>query len=161
MDILKNVMGLFSANLHGDIKQHGAWDFFFRQLLREKKKELGQQETLLEKMVAARKLIQQEHEKCSRVCDELEENLVLAVEKHRTRIIINQLSSMLNHCDDLRHHIKSLDWVIKTFEYSLESQRLQYDQLKNKAMLYFYSTDHGQWYNTVSGSVQQTTQNIP
>jgi len=161
MGIFKKVMGLFSANFHGDIKQHGALDFFFRQLLREKKKKLGQQESLLQKMVAARKLIQQECEKCGRACDKLEEGLVLAVEKHHTRRIINQLSPMLNHREDLRHHIKSLDREIKGFEDSFKSQRIQYEQLKNKARLYFYSTDHGQWYNTVSGSVQQTTQNIP
>ena len=123
MGNLKKVMGLFSANFHGDINQHVVWDLFSMQSLRDKEKEFGQQESLLQKMLAARKLIQQEHEKCSRSCDELEENLVLAVEKHHTRIIINQLSSMLNHRDDLRHHIKSLDWVIKSFEYSLESQR--------------------------------------
>ena len=161
MSILKKVMGLFSTNFHGDIKQLGAWDLFFRQLLREKKKELGQQESLLQKMVAARKPVQQEYEKCSRACDELEDDLVLAVEKQHTRRIINQLSPMLNHRDDLRHHIKSLDREIKGFEDSLERQRLQYEQLRNKARLYFYSTDHGQWYNTVSGFVQQTTQNIP
>ena len=154
MGILKKAMQLFSSNFHGIMVQHGSRDIFFRQALRKKANELKQQEVLLQKMAAACKRIQQEHEKCSRVCDELEEQLSLAKDKHQTRIIINQLNPLLNHRDDLGHHIKSLEQEIKGFEDLMQNQRHQYEQLKIKVRQYFYQAGPKRSDGIVSGSIQ-------
>jgi phage shock protein A len=154
MGILKKALQLFSSNFRDIMVQHGSRDLFLRQALRKKANELKQQEALLQKMAAARKRIQQEHEQCSRGCDELEEELSLAADKHQTRIIINQLNPLLNHRDDLGHHIQSLEREIKGFEDSMQNQRHQYEQLKIKVRQYFYQAEPKRRDRIVSGSIQ-------
>ena len=54
---------------------------------------------------------------------------------------MNQLSPMLNHCENLKNDSDSLVREIKRFENSLDINRVQYEQLKRKALIYFYNSE--------------------
>lgn len=137
MDIIKKFIRLFSRNLHVVTEQHGATDFIYRQALRKMEEELEQKVARLQEKMICRERVQRDHETCCKAYDKLEEDLSLAEKKHQARLISNQLGQLLNHRDEIAHHIDTLDREIKQIEDSIKDKQTEYELFIIKARQYF------------------------
>lgn len=158
MGILLRLKRLFSANMQEGLCLQGHRDFQFKQSLSRMQAEIGYKEEKLKKMIDDRDTKKREHENYSRECDKTEQALAMAADKHKARLIINQLNPQINHRDDLGHRINAMDRQIILMLESVEEQRFRYEQLTEEAREYFYKARTKQPAEPPGGVVQTTPQ---
>jgi phage shock protein A len=139
---------LFKADIHGVMDQIEDQGLLLKQHLRDMEESLGQKETQLKKMEIARDQAQQEYQKEKKETDHLESDLEVAIKKDRddiARMLIKKLKPLSRIQTERRSHIDLLNHEMAQFKENLEQQRLQYEQLKQKATAYFHRTEKQKW----------------
>jgi phage shock protein A len=148
MAILTRIIRLFKADIHGVMDQIEDPGLLLKQHLRDMEESLVQKETQLKKMGIARDQAQQEFEKGKKETENLESDLEVAIKKDRddiARLLIKKLKPLTRIQTERRNHIDLLNHEIGQFTENLEQQRLQYEQLKQKATTYFHQTQKQSW----------------
>jgi phage shock protein A len=123
-----------------------------KQHLRDMEKALSLKEARLKNMVASRGQAQQEYDKYKRECEKIEQDLNISIEKDRddiARLLIRKLRPMVDHKDEIGHHIEALDKEIAQLEDCIEKQRLQYEQFRLKSSEFFHKAEQKEWENTL------------
>ena len=148
MAILTRIFRLFKADIHGVMDQIEDQGLLLKQHLRDMEESLVQKETQLKKMGIARDQAQQEFQKGKKEADNLESDLEVAIKKDRddiARMLIKKLKPLSRIQTERRNHIDLLNHEIGQFKENLEQQRLQYEQLKQKATTYFHHREQQRW----------------
>ena len=148
MAILARIIRLFKADIHGVMDQIEDQGLLLKQHLRDMEESLVQKETQLKKMGTARDQAQQAFEKGKKETDSLESDLEVAIKKERddiARMLIKRLKPLSQIQTERRNHIDLLNHEMGQFKDNLEQQRLQYEQLKQKATAYFHRAEKQSW----------------
>ena len=131
MALLARIIRLFKADINGVMDQIEDQGLLLKQHLRDMEASLVQKETKLKKMGFAMDQAQQAYKKGKKETDNLELDLEVAIKKDK-----DDIARML---------IKKLNPLTR-----IDQQRLQYEQLKQKATEYFYRIEKQNWENTWS-----------
>ena len=141
MAIITRMIRLFKADIHGVMDHIEDQGLLLKQHLRDMEAALIQKETRLKKMVLARGHAQQALKKGQKECDNLEADLEVAISKEKddiARMLIKKLKPLTHIQSERSNHIEVLNREIDDFKANLDQQRLQYEQLKQKATEYFH-----------------------
>ena len=148
MAILTRIFRLFKADIHGVMDQIEDQGLLLKQHLRDMQESLVQKETQLKKMGTARDQAQQAFQKGKKETDNLESDLEVAIKKDRddiARMLIKKLKPLSRIQTERHNHIDLLNHEMAQFKENLEQQRLQYEELKQKATTYFHRTEQQRW----------------
>ena len=141
MAILTRMIRLFKADINGVMDQIEDQGLLLKQHLRDMEASLVQKEAKLNKMRLAVDQAQQEQNKAQKECDNLESDLEVAIKKDKddiARMLIKKLKPLTHIQSERSNHIEVLNREISEFKANLDQQRLQYEQLKQKATEYFH-----------------------
>lgn len=141
MTIITRMIRLFKADIHGVMDQIEDQGRLIKQHLRDMEASLLQKETTLKKMVLTIEHAQQAFKKGQKECDNLEADLDVAIKKEKddiARMLIKKLRPLTHIQSERSNHIEVLNREIAEFKENLDQQRLQYEQLKQKATEYFH-----------------------
>ena len=144
MAILSRMVRLFKADIHGVMDQIENQGLLLKQHLRDMEASLVQKETGLKKKVLAIEHAQQAFKKGQKECDSLESDLGVAIKKEKddiARMLIKKLKPLTHIQSERSNHIEVLNREISEFKENLDQQRLQYEQLKQKATEYFHRVE--------------------
>ncbi|MCK5203267.1 MAG: PspA/IM30 family protein [Desulfobacterales bacterium] len=153
MALLTRIIRLFKADIHGVMDQIEDQGLLLKQHLRDMEASLVQKETKLKKMGFAMDQAQQAYKKGKKETDNLELDLEVAIKKDKddiARMLIKKLKPLTRIQSERCSHIDLLNHEIVQFKENLDQQRLQYEQLKQKATEYFYRIEKQNWENTWS-----------
>jgi phage shock protein A len=148
MALLTRIVRLFKADIHGVMDQIEDQGLLLKQHLRDMEEALTQKETQLKKMRIARDQAQQEFQKGEKETGNLESDLEIAIKKDRddiARMLIKKLKPLTRIQTERGNHIDRLNHEIGQFKDNLEQQRLQYEQLKQRATAYLHRTETQAW----------------
>ena len=151
MAILTRMIRLFKADIHGLMDQIEDQGLLLRQHLRDMQAALVQKETKLKSMGFAMEQAQQEYKKGQKECDTLEMDLDVAIKKEKddiARMLIKKLKPLTRIQSERNNHIELLNREIAVFKEAMDQQRLQYDQIKQKATEYFHRIEKQNQNNT-------------
>jgi len=155
MAILTRIVRLFKADIHGVMDQIEDPGLLLKQHLRDMEESLIQKETRLKKMGIARDQARQEFQKEQEGVDGLESDLEVAIKKDRddiARMLIKKLKPLSRIQTERRHHIDLLNHEFGQFKENLAQQRLQYEELRQKATAYFHSAQKQRWEEPLSAA---------
>ena len=144
MAILSRIIRLFKADIHGVMDQIEDQGLLLKQHLREMEESLVQKEVKLKQMALSEDLARQDYEKAKKEINNLESDLEVAIKKERddiARMLIKKLKPLTRLQSDRSSHIDHLTHEIDQFKENIERQRLQYDQIRQKATEYFHRTE--------------------
>ncbi len=153
MGIMTRFLRLCKADIHGLMDQMEDKGLLLKQYLRDMEEQLSNKEARLRKMVASREQLQREHEKYTRECEKLEQDLGVAIDKDKDDIargLIKKLKPLAHHRDELGRHIEILKQEIRQFGDCVQEQRLQYEQLQLRSKEYFQRIERQQWEKSIS-----------
>jgi len=148
MALLTRIIRLCKADIHGVMDQIEDQGLLLKQHLRDMEESLVQKETQLKKMGIKRDHARQEFQKGKKETDNLESDLEVAIKKDRddiARMLIKKLKPLTRIQTERSNHIDLLNHEMGQFKENLEQQRLQYEQLKQKATAYFHRTETQRW----------------
>ncbi len=148
MTILARIIRLFKADLHGVMDQIEDQGLLLKQHLRDMEESLVEKEMKLKKMRSALDQAQQDHQKGEKETGILEQDLQVAIKKDRddiARMLIKRLKPLTHLQSERRNHIDRLHHEIDQFNAYIEQQRIQYEQLRQKAAEYFYRQEKQNW----------------
>ncbi len=151
MALLARIIRLFKADINGVMDQIEDQGLLLKQHLRDMEASLVQKETKLKKMGLAMDQAQHEYKKMQKECDNLELDLKVAIKKDKddiARMLIKKLKPLTRIQSDRCSHIDLLHREIVEFKKNIGQQRLQYEQLKQKATEYFHGIEKQNWENT-------------
>ena len=144
MGIMNRVMRLCKADIHGVMDQLEDKGLLLKQCLRDMEAELGRKEARLRKMETSRGQAQRDHERCTKECERLDQDIESAIEKDEddiARLLIKKLKPLAYYCDELDRHIQTVEREIIGSQEALKEQRLQYKQLQLRSKEYFYQVE--------------------
>ena len=139
MAILSRIIQLFKADIHGVMDQIEDQGLLLKQHLRDMEESLTAKEMKLKKMRSALDQARQDYQKGERETDNLEQELQVAIKKDRddiARMLIGKLKPLNRLQSDRRNHIDRLSHEIDQFKAHYDQQRIQYEQLRQKATEY-------------------------
>jgi phage shock protein A len=148
MAILARIIQLFKADIHGVMDQIEDQGLLLKQHLRNMEASLTEKEMKLKKMSFLLDQSQQEHQKGERETGNLEQDLAVAIKKDRddiARMLIKKLKPLTRLQSERRDHISRLRHEIDQSHAHIQEQRIQYDQLRQKATEYFYRQEQQNW----------------
>ena len=148
MAILSRIIQLFKADIHGVMDQIEDQGLLLKQHLRDMEESLTAKEMKLKKMRSALDQARQDYQKGERETDNLEQELQVAIKKDRddiARMLIGKLKPLNRLQSDRRNHIDRLSHEIDQFKAHYDQQRIQYEQLRQKATEYFYRKEKQDW----------------
>jgi len=151
MSILARIFRLFKADIHGVMDQIEDQGLLLKQHLRDMEEALVLKEVKLKQMCFAKDQVRQDHEKGKKEINNLEQDLKVAMQKDRddiARMLIKKLKPLAHIQSERCSHIDRLNLEIEQFKNDIELQRLQYEQLRQQAAIFFHRTenqseDHG------------------
>jgi phage shock protein A len=141
MAILSRLIQLFKADIHGVMDQIEDQGLLLKQHLRDMEESLTEKEMKLKKMRSALDQAQQDHQKGEKETDNLEQDLQVAIKKERddiARMLIKKLKPLSRLQSERRNHIDRLSHEIDQVKAHHDQQRIQYEQLRQKATEYYY-----------------------
>ena len=148
MALLSRIVQLFKADIHGVMDQIEDQGLLLKQHLRDMEESLVEKEMKLKKMRSALDQAQQDHQKGEKETGNWEQDLQVAIKKDRddiARMLIKKLSPLTRLQSERRNHIDRLNHEIDQFNAVIEQQRIQYEQLRQKAAEYFYRQEKHNW----------------
>jgi phage shock protein A len=148
MAILTRIFQQFKADVHGVMDQLEDQGLLLKQHLRDMEEALVQKEAQLNKMGIARDQAQQALQNGEKELDSLESDLEAAIKKDRddiARLLIKKLKPLTRIQAERRNHIDLLNHEMGQFKENLAQQRMQYEELKQKAAAYFHRTENQSW----------------
>jgi phage shock protein A len=150
MTLLTRMIRIFKADINGVMDQIEDQGLLLKQHLRDMEASLIQKETKLKKMELAMEQTQQEHKKSQKEIDNLELDLDVAIKKNKddiARMLIKKYKPLTRIQSERCSHIDLLNHEIVEFKENIGQQRLQYEQLKQKATEYFHGIEKQNWEN--------------
>ena len=151
MAILKRMIQLFKADIHGMMDQIEDQGLLLKQHLRDMEASLVQKETTLKKMGLAMQQAQQDYKKGQKECEKLELDLEAAIKKEKddiARMLIKKLKPLTRIQSERSNHIELLNREMVEFNENIDQQRLHYEQIKQKATEYFHRIEKQNQENT-------------
>lgn len=148
MALFTRIVRLFKADLHGIMDQIENRELLLKQHLRDMQASLTQKEAKLKQICRVRDQVRQDYEKGEKERDRLEVDLEIALKNDKDdigRMLIKKLKPLAGIQADRRRHIDQLTYEIKQFRENIEQQRLQYEQLHQKATEYFHRSEQQRW----------------
>ena len=148
MALLSRIIQLFKADIHGMMDQIEDHGLLLKQHLRDMEESLVAKEMKLKKMRSALDQAQQDHQKGEKETTNLEQDLQVAIQKDRddiARMLIKKLKPLTRLQSERRNHIDRLNNEIGQFKAHTEQQRIQYEELRQKAAEYFYYKVKQNW----------------
>ncbi len=148
MALLTRMIRLFKADLHGVMDQIENQDLLLKQHLRDMQESLVQKEAKLKHMRQARNQARQDYDQAEKERVRLEQDLTAALKKDKddiSRMLIKKLKPLTGLQTDRRNHIDRLSGEIEAYRENIEQQRLQYEQLHQKATEYFHRSQQPCW----------------
>lgn len=148
MAILTRIIQLFKADIHGVMDQLEDQGLLLKQHLRDMEESLVEKEMELKKMRIALDQARQDHQKGEKETGNLEQDLQVAIKKDRddiARMLIKRLKPLSRLQSERRNHIDRLNHEIDQFNAVIEQQRIQYQQLRQKAVEFFYRQEKRKW----------------
>jgi len=148
MGIMKRVVKIFKADVHGVMDQLEDEGLLLKQHLRDMAEALSLKEVKLNKMLVSRKQAQQEYDKYRQQSQALEQDLAVAVQKNKdeiARMLIRKIKPLDSLQDEIAVRIRNLDQEISYCRGHLDQQRLHYDRLKHRSMDFFHKTSMHGW----------------
>ena len=156
MGIIRRLVRLCKADIHGVMDQLEDKGLLLKQYLRDMEEELERKEARLRKMVAARDLAQRDHERYTQETTKLDEDVEAAIERREddiARSLIKKLKPLAYHRAELGRHVHTLDREIGQLRDCVEAQRLEYEQLQLRSKEYFRRVERDQWEKTISTTI--------
>ncbi len=153
MAILNRLVKLCKADIHGVMDQLEDPELLLKQHLRDMDESLYKKEDRLKKMMLLRDQVHKEYDRCQKETQELEQDLEVAILKNRddiARMLIRKLKPLENIQKQRQAHMESVELDIDGFTRVLDQQRLQNEQLKQKANTYFQKAEQDAWYASMS-----------
>ena len=153
MALLPRMVRLFKADLNGMIDQLEDQGLLLKQHLRDMEASLVQKETKLKKMGYAIDQALQIYQKGKKETELLELDITAAIQKDKddiARMLIKKLKPLTRIQSERCNHIDLLNHEMAQFKENINQQRLQYEQLKQKATEYFHQTEQQNWANSWS-----------
>lgn len=151
MAILTRMIRLFKADIHGMMDQIEDQGLLLKQHLRDMEASLVQKETKLKKMGLSLDQAQQDYKKGQTECENLELDLDVAIKKEKddiARMLIKKLKPLTRIQSERSNHIDLLNREMVEFNENTDQQRLQYEQLRQKATEYFHRIEKHNRENT-------------
>ncbi len=151
MAILTRMIRIFKADINGLMDQIEDQGLLLKQHLRDMEASLVQKETNLKKMDLALDQARQAYEKGQKESDKLELDLDVAIKKDKddiARMLIKKLKPLTRIQSERCSHIDLLNHDMVQFKENVDQQRLQYEQLKQKATEYFHRAEKQNRENT-------------
>jgi len=143
MAILTRIFRLFKADIHGVMDHIEDRGLLLKLHLRDMEESLVQKEAKLKQMCFARDQARQNYEKGKKENDKLEQDLEVAIRKDRddiARMLIKKLKPLAHIQAERCDHIDLLNHETKQLKENTELQRLQYEQLRQQAAIFFHRT---------------------
>lgn len=140
MALFKRIIRLFKADLHGIMDQIENQELLLKQHLRDMQASLVQKEATLKQLCRTLDQLRQNYETTEKERERLEVDLTVALKNDRDdigRMLIKKLNPLSGIQSDRSNHIDRLTREIAQFRKNLEQQRMQYEQLHQKAIEYF------------------------
>jgi phage shock protein A len=156
MGIMTRFTRLCKADIHGVMDQLEDKGLLLKQYLRDMEEELGRKESRLRKLVVSRDKLQQDYDKYSGECENLNRDIDSAIKKDKddiARQLIKKLKPMSTYRDELARHIHNLSREITQFHGMMEEQRFQYEQLEIRAKEYFHREEREKWERTIASTI--------
>jgi len=153
MGIMTRMLKIFKADIHGVMDQFEDQGLLLKQHLRDMEEALSNKKANLKSMQATRHRIQQELDKYEQQRENLERDLSVAIQKDKddiARILIRKIKPLNDLTDEITHRIETLDQEIAAMRDHLDQQRLQYEQIKHRAVGYFHQTEMQHWQKSMS-----------
>ena len=148
MAILSRIIQLFKADIHGVMDQLEDQGLLLKQHLRDMEESMAEKEMKLKKMRSAMDQAQQDYQKGEKETGDLEQDLQVAIKKDRddiARMLIKKLKPLSRLQSERRNHIERMNHEIDQFKAYIEQQRIQYEQLRQKATEFFYRKEKQKW----------------
>ena len=139
MGIMKRVIKIFRADIHGVMDQLEDQGLLLKQYLRDMAEELYRKEAQLQQMVVSRNQAERDYDRYKQQCAALENDLEIAVQNGKddiARMLIKKVKPMDNLRADLGRHIKTMHKEIMRLRDILDQQRLRYAHLKHRSAEY-------------------------
>ena len=146
MGIMTRIIKIFKADIHGVMDQLEDQELLLKQHLRDMQDALNQKEIDLNNLLVAQKQAQAECSRYRRQAEVLEADLEVSIRKNKhdmARKLIRKVVPINKLVDELSEHIKALEDDIANAGLDLDRQRLQYEQIKQKAAELFRRTQLG------------------
>jgi phage shock protein A len=140
MAIMTRIVKIFKADIHGVMDQLEDQGLLLKQHLRDMEEALSQKETKLNRKIAARKQMQQDHAKYRQQGEALENDLKVALQKNKddlARMLIKKMKPLEDLGGEFARQIDILDDEINRLSDCLQQQRLKYEYLKRQSADYF------------------------
>jgi phage shock protein A len=151
MGIAKRMIRIFKSDIHGVMDQLEDQGLLLKQYLRDMEEALRRKEAKLKKIVVSRSLAARQRDNYKLEIEKLEHDLGIAIRRDKddiARMLIRKLKPLNALRDDFGRQIEALDDEIMRFKEHIEQQRLQYEQLKQRAVEYFHQTEQKEWQKT-------------
>ncbi|MEJ2101683.1 MAG: PspA/IM30 family protein [Desulfobacterales bacterium] len=148
MPILSRIIQLFKADIHGVMDQLEDQGLLLKQHLRDMEESLAEKEMKFKKMRSAMDQAQLGYQKGQKETGSLEQDLQVAIKKDRdniARMLIKKLKPLSRLQSERRNHIDRMNHEIDQFKAYIEQQRIQYEQLRQKATEFFYRKEKQKW----------------
>ena len=143
MGIMKRVVKIFKADVHGVMDQLEDQGLLLKQHLREMSEALNRKEVHLNRLLAILKQSQQEYDKYQQQSKTLEQDLAVAIQRNKddiARMLIKKIKPLDSLRDEIAERIKQLDEEYSYSQDQLDQQRLRYERLKHRSADYFQKT---------------------
>ena len=144
MALLTRIIRLCKADLHGVMDQLENQELLLKQHLRDMQAALMQKEANLKQICRSRELTRQDYARGETEQRRLETDLEIALKKDKdeiSRMLIKKLKPLTGIQADRSRHIERLTDEIRQFRENIEQQRMQYEQLQQKAAEYFHRSE--------------------
>jgi phage shock protein A len=139
MGIVKRVIKICMADIHGVMDQLEDRELLLKQHLRAMEDALNAEEAALQRKIAEIKQARREHRRFLKQTEALEHDLAAAIRKNRddiARMLIKKVNPLNALCRDIDRQIRFLDEEIAELKANLDQQKLKYAQIKHRAREY-------------------------
>jgi phage shock protein A len=153
MGIMTRMLRLWKADLHGVMDQIEDKELLLNQYLREMESSLKDKEAHRGHLEQTGRRIEHDMLLCRDEIDRLGRDIDSAVAKEKddiARLLIRKRRSLEASCHQLQSRLRELGEERKALHEVLETQRLQYDQLKIRAAAFRTRSQSQRWTGVAS-----------
>ncbi len=153
MQILKRVLRICKADIHGMIDQLEDQEFLLKQYLRDMTAALEQKDVQQKKMNLSRRYAAQKLESYNQGIEKIEQDLEVALKHDKdsiARLLIKKLKRFTSWQTEMEGYMDTLDREIAHLQDCNDQQRLQYVQLKQRATDFINQAQQPEWDASIS-----------
>ena len=153
MGIMTRLIKICKADVHGVMDQLEDKELLLKQHLRDMQATLTAKETELKKLMSSRSRICRDLEKYRLHCQKLEQDLTVAIQKDKddiARMLIRKIKPLESLQNDSSRHLDDLDQQVSAYKESLDHQKIQYEQLKQRISEYLQKSETQAWEQSIT-----------